>query len=313
MNSPLLSAKGSFGRALDTQSVRRFLVPAAAATAVAIMLLGLHFYRHRFVRQNSDLVRLLPPGDLTLIYADLGLMRRAQLLGMLANIKVATDQQYADFVRETGFDYTRDLDAIVIGTGPAQTFLVGRGRFAWDKLKGFALSHSGVCTDAGCQVRASTPGRWVNLITVQPDVLAVAISANPTAADELRPPGRRVQEEIPSAPVWARLSHAMLTNPASLPLPVQIFVISLQSAGSVTISAMPDKLELQADFANAATADTAMRQLQRQTKVLRTALGQDAADASSLGAMLTSGNFWLAGSQLRAIWPVKAELLRALE
>jgi hypothetical protein len=293
--------------------VRRFFVLAGAALAVGLILLGIQYYRHRFVRQNSDLVRLLPPGDLTIVYADLGLLRRAQLLGLLANIKVAPDKEYADFVRETGFDYTRDLDAIVIGSDASQTFLVGRGRFAWDKLKGFAASHQGACSEAGCRVPATTPGRWVNLITVQPDVLAVAVSTNPAGADNLRPPGRRVQEEIPNSPVWAKLSHAMLLNPTGLPLPVRIFVISLQSAGSVTISAVPDKVELRAEFANGATADTARRQLEMQTKVLRGALGQDAVDAGSIGGLLMGGNFWVTGSELRGNWPVRAELIRALE
>ncbi len=293
--------------------MRRFFVLAGAALAVGLILLGIQYYRHRFVRQNSDLVRLLPPGDLTIVYADLGLLGRAQLLGLLANIKVAPDKEYADFVRETGFDYTRDLDAIVIGSDASQTFLVGRGRFAWDKLKGFAASHQGACSEAGCRVPATTPGRWVNLITVQPDVLAVAVSTNPAGADNLRPPGRRVQEEIPNAPVWAKLSHAMLLNPTGLPLPVRIFVISLQSAGSVTISAVPDKVELRAEFANGATADTARRQLEMQTKVLRGALGQDAVDAGSIGGLLMGGNFWVTGSELRGNWPVRAELIRALE
>jgi hypothetical protein len=291
-------------------NVRRFFVLAGAAVLAALILFGIQYYRYRFVRGNSDLVRLLPPGDLTIVYADLGLLRRAQLLGLLSNIKVTTDQEYADFVRQTGFDYTRDLDAIVIGTDGSQTFLIGRGRFAWDKLEGFALSHQGSCNQAGCQAPASTSGRWVNLITVQPDVLAVAISPSPMAGDNLRPPGRRVQEVIPNAPVWAKLSRAMLLNPTALPLPVRIFAISLQSAGSVTISALPDRLELQAGFANRATADTAMRQLQMQTQRLTAAIGNDKA---SLGGLLTGGNFWVTGSELRGQWPVRPELLRALQ
>jgi len=294
-------------------SVRRFLLPAGAVVAAALILFGIQYYRYRFVRHNSDLVRLLPPGDLTIVYADLGLLRRAQLLGLLSNIKVAPDQQYADFVRQTGFDYTRDLDAIVIGSDSSQTFLVGRGRFAWDKLKGFAAAHQGWCGEAGCQVPATAPGRWVNLITVQPDVLAVSISANPSGADNLRPPGRRVQEVIPNAPVWAKLSHGMLLNPTALPLPLRIFVISLQSAGSVTVSAMPDRLELAATFANSATADTAMRQLQMQTRMLTTALGKEKVDSASIGGLLMGGNFWMAGNELRGQWPVRPELLRALQ
>jgi len=294
-------------------SVRRFFVLAAALVAAVLILFGIQYYRYRFVRQNSDLVRLLPPGDLTIIYADLGLLRRAKLLGLLSNIKVAPDQEYADFVRQTGFDYTRDLDAVVIGTDSSQTFLVGRGRFAWDKLKSFAASHQGSCSDAGCQVPATAPGRWVNLITVQPDVLGVSITASPSAADNLRPPGRRVQEVIPNAPVWAKLSHALLLNPTPLPLPLRIFVISLQSAGSVTISAMPDRLDLQATFANSATADTAMRQLQMQTRILTAALSKEKVDSASIGGLLMGGNFWVAGNELRGQWPVRQELLRALE
>jgi len=294
-------------------SVRRLFVLAGAAVAAALIFFGIQYYRYRFVRHNSDLVRLLPPGDLTIVYADLGLLRRTQLLGLLSNIKVAPDRQYADFVSQTGFDYTRDLDAIVIGADSSQTFLIGRGRFAWDKLKSFATSHHGWCSDAGCQVPATTPGRWVNLITVQPDVLAVAISASPSDADNLRPPGRRVQEIIPNAPVWTKLSHALLLNPTALPLPVRIFAISLQSAGSVTISAMPDRLELEATFANSAAADTAMRQLQMQTRILTAALSKEKADSASIGGLLTGGNFWLAGNELRGQWPVRPEFLRALE
>jgi len=294
-------------------SVRRFLVPAGAVVAAALILFGIQYYRYRFVRHNSDLVRLLPPGDLTIVYTDLSLLRRAQLLGLLSNIKVASDQEYADFVRQTGFDYTRDLDAIAIGTDASQTFLVGRGRFAWDKLKGFAAAHQGWCTGVGCQVPATIPGRWVNLITVQPDVLAVAIGTSPSGADNLRPPGRRVQELIPNAPVWAKLSHSMMLNPTALPLPVRIFVISLQSAGSVTISAIPDRLELEATFANSATADTAMRQLQMQTRILTAALSKEKVDSASIGSLLIGGNFWVAGNELRGQWPVRPELLRALE
>ncbi len=295
--------------------MRRLFILAAAFVAVCLILFGIHYYRYRFVRQNSDLVRLIPPGDLNLIYADIGLIRKAQLLGLLANIKVAPDKEYADFIHETGFDYTRDLDAIVIAADSSQTYIVGRGRFDWDKLKGFAVSHKGRCDDSGCQVPATTPGKWVNLITVQPDVLAVAVSQIPTAADNLRPPGRRVQEEIPNAPVWAKLSKAMLDNPAMLPLGAKIFAISVQNAGSVTLAAQPDSVELRAMFANAAAADTAKKQLEIQTRMLQTALKQsnEKPDDGSLAGVLTAGSFLAVGNEVTGRWPIKPEFLKALE
>ena len=295
--------------------MRRQFILAALAIAVALILFGIHAYRYRFVGQNSDLVRLLPPGDLNVGYADLDLLRRAQLVGLFANVKVAPDKEYSDFIRESGFDYTRDLDAIVIGTDSSQTFLVGRGRFDWEKLKRFSLSHNGSCDAAGCRVPATTPGRWVNLITVQPDVLAVAIGQSPAGADNLRPPGRRVQQDIPNAPVWARLSHAMLANPTTLPLPMRIFAIDLQSALSVMIWAQTDRLQLKAGFVNRTTADTAKQQLEIQTKLLTAALKQsgEKADSASLAGMLTAGNFQVIGNDLNATWPIRPELLKALQ
>ena len=295
--------------------MRRLLVLAGAVVAVVLILFGVHYYRYRFVRQNSDLVRLLPPGDLNLIYADIGLIRQAQLLGLLANIKVAPDKEYADFIHETGFDYTRDLDAIVIAADSSQTYMVGRGRFDWDKLKGFVSSHKGKCDETGCQVPATTPGRWVNLITVQPNVLAAAISQIPTAADNLRPPGRRVQEDIPNAPVWAKLSRAMLENPAILPLPAKIFAVSVQNAGSVVLSAQPDSVQLKAVFSNSVAADTARRQLEIQTHMLQAALKQsgDKPDDASLAGVLTTGSFLVVGNELNGRWPIKQDFLKALE
>ena len=287
----------------------------AAVIAIAAVLFGINFYRHRFVRRNHDLVHLLPPGDLNLMYADIGLLRHAGLLGILANIKVASDQEYDAFIRETGFDYTRDLDAIIIAAEPTRTFLIGRGRFHWDKLEAFARSHQGSCESDSCRVPATTPGRWVNFLSVQPDVLAVAVSANPTEADNLRPPGRRLQEQIPDAPVWAKLSHALLTDPAGLPIPVQIFAIGLQSAESVTLSAEPASVHLKAHFPNGAAADTARRQLEIETKTLTTALtrNNEKIDRASLAGLLTAGSFQVIDTDLFGLWPIYPQLIRALQ
>jgi hypothetical protein len=179
----------------------------------------------------------------------------------------------------------------------------------------FAHSHQGSCQADACRVPAATPGRWVNMIAVQPDVLAVAISASQTAADNLRPPGRRVQEDIPNTPVWARLSHSLLANPASLPLPLQIFVISIQSAESVMLTAELRSLRLQARFPNAAAADTARRQLEIQTRTVTAALtrNNEKPGRSSLGGLLTAGSFQVVGTDVLGSWPIYPELVRALQ
>ncbi len=272
--------------------MRRLLFLLGVAAAVALLLFGIDRYRHRFVRHNTDLVHLLPPGNLTIVYADISLLRRADLLGILANIKVAPDKQYNDFIQTTGFDYTRDLDAVILAADAGQTYLLGRGRFNWDKLKTFAFAHQGTCANDACRVPATTPGRWVNFITVQSDVLAVAISGNQSAADNLRPPGRRLQEEIPDAPVWAKLSPALLNRPELLPLPLRMFAISLQSADAVTVSAQPSSLQVKATFANPTAADSARYQL---------------------GRLQTSGSFLISGNTLVGTWPIQPEMLKSLQ
>lgn len=292
-----------------------WLLTAVIAVAITAMLFGVHYYRHRYVRGNSDISSLLPPGDLNLIYVDVGALRKAELLGLLRHIQIAPDKEYADFIRETGFDYTRDLEAIVIANAANEIFLVGRGQFQWNRLKEFAVSHQGLCEADSCRVPATVPGRWVDFVNVQSDVLAVAISPNPAAADALRPPGRRLQGQIPKAPVWAKLSHSLLTNPVSLPLPVQIFLISMQSAESVTLSLGTGSLQLNAQFANVPTADTARRQLEIQTKTLVSALARnnEKYDRASLASLLAEGSFRVMGSDVLGIWPIHPELIRALQ
>lgn len=295
--------------------LRSWLLLAVAAIAVVAICWGIDAYRHRFVHRNSELVHFIPPGDLSLIYIDLGLLRKAQLLGVLANVQVAPGQQYADFIHQTNFDYTRDLDAIAMGIDPSKTFMIGRGRFHWDKLKAFALSHQGTCESDACRVPATQPGRWVNFLLIQPDVLGVAVASLPTGGDELRPPGRRQQQELPNAPVWVSPSHALLTNPSSLPLPVQLFLISLQSAESVFLTAEPESIRLKAHFENAAAAETARSQLQIQTRTLTRQLtsNRQVIDPATLAGLLTGGSFQVIGTDAQGFWPINPALLKALQ
>ena len=206
------------------------------AAVVWAILFGLDYYRHRFVRTNSDLVKLLPPGDLTTFFIDLSMLRKADMLHLLTGVKPASDKDYAEFVRATQFDYARDMEAMSGAFDGEQIFFVVRGHFDWNKLERYAVAHGGTCRDETCRVPASKPGRWANFFPVQADVIALAIGSNSTAADLLRPPGRRVQDQPGEGPVWAKIPASVLKNPASLPLAARVFAITLQSAESVILS-----------------------------------------------------------------------------
>ena len=294
----------------------------ALAVVVSAILFGVDYYRHRFVRTNSDLVKLLPPGDLTTFFIDVSKLRRAGMLRLLTGVKPASDKDYAEFVRATHFDYARDMEAMGGAFDGGQIFFLVRGHFDWNKLERYAIAHGGTCRDETCRVPASKPGRWANFFPVQPDVIALAIGSNPTAADLLRPPARRVQDQPGDGPVWAKVPASVLKSPASLPLPARVFAITLQSAESVVLSVGPSSgsstaftIRLNAEFPNEPTADTTKKQLNIQTRMLKLELAKEhqQPNPADLTGLLTAGTFQVVDKRVIGDWPVRKELLQALE
>ncbi len=300
----------------------------ALAAVLGALLFGVDYYRHRFVRSNADLARLLPPGDLTTFFADFDTLRRADMLRLLAEVKPADERQYREFVEQTQLDYLRDVEALAGASDGEQLFFLIRGRFDWNKLKQYALAHGGVCQRDYCTAPTSRAGRWANFLAIQSDVIALAVSANGTAADLLRPPARRLQEQTPADPVWVKPSLKLMKTPADVPPAVRIFAISLQSANSVVLSVGQGSsggvaVQLNATFENEATAASARSQMELQTKMLKLQLTREqqqpnpqAAQQNSLAdptVLLTGGAFQVVHRQLIGIWPVRQELLRALE
>jgi hypothetical protein len=278
--------------------------------------------RHRFGRSSIDLVKQLPPGDFTRFYADLGALRKAGLLDPLTGASPIQEKDYEEFVRQTQFDYTRDVDALAGASDGEQFFFLVRGRFQWNKLKQYAESRGGTCRSQSCAVPTSKSGYWANLVRVQPDVAGLSISANSAAAETLRRQAPEEEAAAPANPVWVSVSRALLAKPEALPLPMRIFAISLQSADRVILSLGPAtnqetafSIELQATFPIEPTAETARKQLEIQTKMLT--LGLERAhkepNPADLTGLLAAGTFQRVRNQVIGSWPVRWELLRSLE
>ncbi len=296
----------------------------ALIAAVAVVLFAIHSYRHRFVRDHRDILGLLPGGDVTTFFADVSALRTAGMLELLSGSKPAADADYKQFVRETHFDYTKDLEAIAGTATSDHIFFIVRGHFDWSKLQQYAAAHGGSCRHDTCRVPASKPGRWASFLPIQPDVMAVALSQDDTAAEQLRPQHRQAAEPMPSAqPVWLKISHSLLTQPLSLPLALRIFALSLQSADPVIFSLgrapqysqMVFNVELEAQCPSPATAEVTRNQLEIQTKMLNLELAREHArpNSADLTGLLTAGAFQVVGSRVVGTWPVRKELLNALQ
>jgi hypothetical protein len=298
--------------------IRLVLVFLTAAAAF-----GIYYYRHRFVRANEDLFALLPEGGQTKFFTDVKLLRRAGMLKLLDGAKIQHDPDYESFVRETGFNYTSDLDILAGAAQNQQLFLLLQGRFHWGQLRQYASNHGGTCAGDLCKVPNNKNGRWVGFLPIQSDVLALAIGIDPNLVNQLKPFGRKFNMPLPPQPVWVSLSESLLKDPIDLPLPLRVFAISLQSAHPVVVSldaaaegtGSAFKLQLDADCETEAAAKTIRSQWEIQTKMLKLELTREHHQPSpaDLTGLLTAGSFQIVNRRFIGIWPVRMELLQTLQ
>jgi hypothetical protein len=162
-----------------TATKRAWIVLAVLIGAVAVGG-GAYFVRqHRPLAVPNagpppDIMSLLPQGAPVVAYIDVAALRKLQgsplaaMLG-LAGADPKQDRDYQEFVSETGFDYTRDLDATAIavwptslltqngGLGNNQVVVVADGRFDHAKIEAYAL-RTGKMTARGTQTVYAVPG-----------------------------------------------------------------------------------------------------------------------------------------------------------
>jgi hypothetical protein len=302
---------------------KSLLIGTALAFLVAALAVGIYYYRYRFVRSNEDLFVLLPPGDQTRFFANVMLLRSAGMLKLLEHTKIRQDSDYENFVRETGFNYTNDLDTLAGEIQGSRLFFLLKGRFHWNQLRQYAVSHGGTCVDEFCKLPTTKAGRWIGFLPIQPDVLALAISADPYGVSQLKPPGRHPNTPLPPQPVWVSLSDSLLKNPVDFPLPLRMFAITLQSSHPVVLSLdaaaegtdSAFKLQLDAACDTEAAAETVRSQWEIQTKMLKLELARERQqpNPADLTGLLTAGSFQVVNRHLVGVWPVRTELLQALQ
>jgi hypothetical protein len=303
-------------------SLRTLVAAAGLAAATSAAVYGIYLYQHRFVRTNADLLQFLPPGDNTTFFVHVDALRRAGVLKLLTGTAVMQESEYQGFLNQTNFDYARDVDAMAGAIDGDQLFFLLRGRFQASKLKQYALSHGGTCTDAECRAETSDRGRWAVFHFIQPDTLVLAVGPNQKALDSLRRSPKKTAQ-LPTDPVWVKLSGRLLRNPAELPFAFRVFAVSLQSAAPVTVSLGPASgssvaaftLQLDASCPNQAAAETIRKQLEIQTKMLKLELARERKqpNAADLTGMLVAGSFQVVDQHLVGRWPVQRELIESLQ
>jgi hypothetical protein len=143
-------------------STRRALIAVAIILFLACAAVGVYFYRHHGPLpsvnsgQPPDLLSLLPADAPVVAYADVAALRglKSSPLAAALGLTLPGPQQdigYTDFVRDSGFDYTLDLDRVAVAVWPnslgtpgerppsGRSLAVADGRFDKQKITAYAL------------------------------------------------------------------------------------------------------------------------------------------------------------------------------
>lgn len=160
---------------------------------IALLAAGAGWWLWRQKQDQGLLFDRLPGENVLLVYLDVDRLRHADSLAPLLRQRVDPDPDYKSFVRQTGFDYQRDLDGAAVCYLTDRVYVLARGRFDAARLRRYALAQGGSCEgvsggaglDRPCRMPASQPGRTISFLLLSPRVLALATAPEPDAVRQL--------------------------------------------------------------------------------------------------------------------------------
>jgi len=136
--------------------------------AVVVVLVAAVFFGYRKwgVQNGSareEALALMPTDASAILFADFGELRQAPFVAKLYAWapKPRADADYAQFVKETGFDYERDLDRMAIALekrGQDSTlFAILDGKFDRQKISAYALKDGSAVKTGGREIFSVRP------------------------------------------------------------------------------------------------------------------------------------------------------------
>ncbi len=288
---------------------RLWLAVAALIVICAAALGGIAWRRHRTLTPASWL-RRLPRQDTLIAYIDFAALRRAGILSMLDGSKVGEELDYQAFVRNTRFDYKRDLDAAMVAFAPSGKFMLLKGRFDWSSLRSYAAAQGGRCDDPLCRMTGSAPERRISFFPVLSNLMALAVSQDDSAALRMTTPAEAPDSEMPGTPVWLSIPPSALKPGSSLPEGTSMFARGMEQAQSVLLTFAPEGSRLAARLEvhcrNEQDAADLSARLAKATGLLRQMIEQEhqTPNPADLSGVLTAGVFRTEGVRVRGYWPI---------
>ena len=293
----------------------------AAIAAVLGVLLGVWGYW--FYSRPYDAVRLLQclPQDRSLhVYMNIGLLRSAGILDLLAGTQGTEEADYKKFVEQTGFDYRTDLDAVAVGARNDDEYFAAQGRFQWDRLAAYANSHQGKCLDRTCSMPASKPGKTISFSLLRRDVLALAVASDPQASRLIFPGFWKNPPTIPVAAIWVSAPPYVFSNLPMVPSGLSAFRTQLSQARNTVFTLGPTsdqkafEVRMTVDCTAPDDATKMAAQFVSVTDLLKKMLDRDNLKPTSadLSGVLIAGHFEAQKDQVTGTWPIERKFIEAL-
>jgi len=268
---------------------------------------------NRFFRPPALFSRF-PAEDATALSVDFAALRKA---GLLAESKAPLEPEYKAFLDGTGFDYRRDLDTLAASFSKSGNYFIARGRFDWNRLRGYALRQGGSCYQDLCRMQGSRPDRHISFLPLRGDAIALAVGSDDLAASRLTKEGLPVSARVPDAPVWLSVPGAVLRSQDGVPAGIRMMLSALKNADRVMLTVSPGGGGIEAHLeTNCRTPDDARAltsELRSTTSLLEdTDPNDQAIRDDDLVKMLAAGVFEQAGQRVTGRWPVSKSLIASL-
>jgi hypothetical protein len=312
-----------------------------SAIAACLILAGGLFYLgfpHGKTAKASpipELLSTLPAGAPTLVYVDLAALRASSFYQHRPDkgpIAIPT-QDYADFVRETGFDFEKDLDRVVVGSWPAsaakepaKNITIAEGRFDREKIRAYARRNGSVEQQQGREVFHFGAAGGLNSLSflddhriamvagTKMDPLFAAHSGEP-AADPVRERATRLDGAAAFAIIRVPPIPENAVPRTAQGAAAEQFLTLARSVQWITLAARPEGDNLRVSLEGECDNSTDAHQLQSMLEVVRmfgranlespkTKESMDPATFTQLDSLLTSADVTQSGERVRVLLEV---------
>jgi hypothetical protein len=261
----------------------------------------------------------LPPGEGPVLYVDVGLLRQTGILQQLAGKPGGEEADYRQFVDASGFDYRRDLDAVLVEWRHGTALFVLKGRFDQERLETYARTNGGLCARSFCSLPGSVPERRISFQPLGRQLMALSAGTDAMGSAAIREHASRPAFEPPSGPVWISLpASSFHTEPDSPPW-LNILFEALQGAqrAVLTLEVHPDgfTLVLNAPCESNDKAKAIADRLTSATAGLKELIARSgrAPEPSSPAAALSAGTFRADQAVVRGNWPLRRAFFEGLD